>query len=50
MKMGRERLRIGAGIALCMSGILLINNNRWLFGLAGFVTGFLVLMKGRFRR
>ena len=48
--MGRERLRIGAGIVLCMSGILLINNNSWLLGLAIFVGGFLALMKGRFRR
>ena len=48
--MGRENLRIGAGIALCMSGIMLINNNRWLLGLACFVGGFLWLMKGKFRR
>ena len=48
--MGRERLRVGAGIALCMSGIMLINNNRWLLGLACFVGGFLVLMIKRFRR
>ena len=47
--MGREKVRIGAGIALCMGGIMLINNNRWLLGLACFVGGFLVLMKGRFR-
>jgi hypothetical protein len=48
--MGSERLRIGAGIVLCMSGIMLINGNRWLLGLACFVTGFLVLMKSKFRR
>ena len=48
--MGREMLRIGAGIALCMSGIMLIYGNRWFIGLACFVGGFLVLMKGRFQR
>ncbi|MBT8328732.1 MAG: hypothetical protein HKP52_05765 [Desulfofustis sp.] len=48
--MGHERLRIGIGIVLCMSGIMLINKNRWFFGLACFVGGFLVLMKGKFRR
>jgi hypothetical protein len=47
--MGRETVRIGVGIALCMSGIMLIDNSRWFLGLACFVLGFLVLMKGRFR-
>ena len=48
--MGPERLRIGVGIALCMSGIMLINSNRWLLGLACFVSGIFALMKGAFRR
>ena len=47
--MGRNWIRIGGGITLCMIGILLIDKNRWLFGLACFIAGFLVLMKPRKR-
>jgi hypothetical protein len=48
--MGHGRLRIGVGIALCMSGLIFIDNNRWLLGLACFAGGFLLLMINRFER
>ncbi|MFC1830570.1 hypothetical protein ACFL0S_00930 [Thermodesulfobacteriota bacterium] len=43
-------LRIGGGILLSMIGIMLIDQNRWLSGLACFIGGFLLLMIPRFRR
>ncbi|MGI9535772.1 MAG: hypothetical protein ACR2PB_01780 [Desulfocapsaceae bacterium] len=43
-------LRVGAGIVLCMIGIILVEQNRWLPGLACFIGGFLLMMKPRFRR
>ncbi len=47
--MGRDWIKIGAGIGLSMIGILLLEKNHWLFGLASFIAGFLVLMKPRRR-
>jgi len=43
-------IRIGAGIMLCMIGIILIEQNRWLPGLACFIGGFLLMMKPWSRR
>ncbi len=45
-----DRLRVGGGILLCMIGIILIDQNRWLSGLACFMGGFVLLMMPRLRR
>ena len=47
--MGADWKKIGTGIGLCMIGIVLLEKNHWLLGLASFIVGFLVLMKPRKR-
>lgn len=39
-----EKIRVSAGIIVCLTGIALINQNRWLTGLIAFSCGFLLLM------
>ncbi len=45
-----QKLRIGAGIVLCLTGIALIDQNRWLTGLIAFSCGFLLMMYSKRRR
>ncbi len=44
-----KKLTVAAGIILCMGGIALIHQNRWLVGLILFVGGFLLMMYTRGR-
>ncbi len=39
--------RVATGIVLCLIGITLIHANRWLPGLAAFISGFLLMMLRR---